>query len=240
MAKPYIRITLDGPRVEFDPNYPLPHQLPEGIKLASAPKYGICAGGREFGDEVYFDWEIVTEELSDEAYRALLKAGWVLGQGGKKRRRFHLDDPETLVMPQAGARPSLWPPAGFTLVQKSEKAHVDHVKMEGTDARWVFSISAGQYPVAPLLSSGEIWTQGWDIPTCYAIDANLQCWMDGGHGPHLRPVASSALLSEVENPEEVSRLRQILGMKPELPSWVKAAKAAGWTPPSGWDESRYE
>lgn len=95
-------------------------------------------------------------------------------------------------------------------------------------------------PAEPLKNHGESWSTGWDIPTLWAVDADNQCWANDAHGGDLTKVIPQKLLAEVENFSVRSDIRKILGMKPELPSWVRAAKQAGWTPPADWNEGEYE
>ena len=95
-------------------------------------------------------------------------------------------------------------------------------------------------PTLPLKNYGELWSTGWDIPTRWAVDAHLQCWMDDAHGHVLNKTMVSSLLAEAESERDKNNIRQIFNMKPMLPDWVRSARAAGWTPPSDWDESHYE
>jgi len=87
-------------------------------------------------------------------------------------------------------------------------------------------------PALPLLAVGEAWFVGWDIPTRWAIDANKQCWKDNAHGHPLQPCSEQELLGEYAD-DECGRntVRAYLGLSPEEPSWMRMARAAGWTPP---------
>lgn len=96
-------------------------------------------------------------------------------------------------------------------------------------------------PVMPILSRGELWHEGWDIPTRWAIDSKHQCWRDSAHGGELEKVDTQHFLSYVEKDERVTRqVREVLGLKPLLPSWMQSALHAGWTPPPDFDRSKYE
>ncbi len=95
-------------------------------------------------------------------------------------------------------------------------------------------------PTLPILDSGEVEHTGWDIPTRYAVDTGGGCWMDDAHGGCLCLVTTHELLSSVENEYDRDSIRRALGLKPELPGWIKMALAAGWTPPEGFDISEYE
>jgi len=102
-----------------------------------------------------------------------------------------------------------------------------------------FNIEDGA-PTLPLKDYGELWLIGWDIPTRWAIDANNQCWANDAHGGCLHKSEVFTLLADAESERDKNNIRRILGMKPMLPDWVRSARAAGWTPPSDWDESHYE
>lgn len=87
-------------------------------------------------------------------------------------------------------------------------------------------------PALPLLAVGEAWFVGWDIPTRWAIDANKQCWKDNAHGYPLQPCSEQELLAEYADDERGrNTVRAYLGLAPEEPSWMRMARAAGWTPP---------
>lgn len=93
----------------------------------------------------------------------------------------------------------------------------------------------------PLRAQGESWSVGWDIPTRWAIDGAGQCWLDDAHGGLLVPCEQAAFLRALsEDMPAVNAARAALGLKPQRPSWISAARNAGWTPPLDWDESAYE
>lgn len=113
----------------------------------------------------------------------------------------------------------------------------DHIKIDYNGRLYPFY----EEPVLPLKGCGQVWTVGWDIPTTWAIDAKNQCWMDDAHGSPMRQVEVRFLLGEAsDTPAVVAEIRRLLGRKPQKPSWIASARAAGWTPPSGWDESQYD
>jgi len=63
-------------------------------------------------------------------------------------------------------------------------------------------------PVLPFRLTGQLWHTGWDIPTCYAIDVDGDCWMDSAHGPSLRQVNVSYLISNAENIVDRNNIRK--------------------------------
>lgn len=95
-------------------------------------------------------------------------------------------------------------------------------------------------PALPLYLFGEASTLGWDIPNYWAIDADGECWLDAsGHGSGMRRVSLGRLLEQVAEDGTDENLREQLQLKPRMPEWVRAARAAGWTPPPTWDASAY-
>ena len=86
-------------------------------------------------------------------------------------------------------------------------------------------------PALPLKSYGKEWHTGWDIPTLWAIDSNNQPWFNDAHGGALNASSKEEMISLFENEHERNKVRILLGLEPEEPSWMKQAKAAGWTPP---------
>lgn len=102
-----------------------------------------------------------------------------------------------------------------------------------------FSTEEGLSPVLPMKGHGLAWHEGWDIPTRWAIDGSGRGWMDNAHGGSLSPVED--LLRHFGDDEATrQKIREILGRKPEMPSWMKAALNCGWTPPTDFDRSVYE
>lgn len=96
-------------------------------------------------------------------------------------------------------------------------------------------------PALPLRGHGEIWTVGWDIPTRWAVDALGRAWADNAHGGAMDSCTPDSLLSEArESPNSLVTLHKLLGRKPPLPEWARAALSAGWTPPKDFDRSEYE
>lgn len=86
-------------------------------------------------------------------------------------------------------------------------------------------------PKLPLRAHGEAWHTGWDIPTRWAIDASGTCWMDSAHGGAMSPVSKESLIGTFEDEHDRNNVRRHLGLAEEEPSWMRAARAAGWTPP---------
>lgn len=86
-------------------------------------------------------------------------------------------------------------------------------------------------PKLPLRAHGEAWHTGWDIPTHWAIDADGTCWMDNAHGGCMGVATQQEFLGNFENENERNSARSHLGLAEEEPSWMAAARAAGWTPP---------
>jgi len=95
-------------------------------------------------------------------------------------------------------------------------------------------------PEFPLLGVGNLDHVCWDISTMYAIDANKNCWMDNAHGHPMEIVSAGDLLAEAKDEHDRIEIREILGLKPEMPRWMKDALANKWTPPDGIDFSIYE
>lgn len=86
-------------------------------------------------------------------------------------------------------------------------------------------------PPARLIAKGEAWHVGWDIPTRWAIDEDLRCWADNGHGHPLFKRTTDEFLGLFEDEHERNRRRAELRLPPEEPSWMASARAAGWRPP---------
>lgn len=96
-------------------------------------------------------------------------------------------------------------------------------------------------PTEPLKACGKIWTMGWDIPTYWSVDGFNQCWASCGHGTVMSKTTPDILFNECkDSPHIEAQVRQALGRKPKYPTWIAEAKAAGWTPPADWDESKYD
>lgn len=95
----------------------------------------------------------------------------------------------------------------------------------------IFRADMGNFPKLPLRAYGEAWHTGWDIPTQWAIDANGTCWKDGAHGGAMHITTKEQLISEFESEQERNYVRKHMGLPEEEPSWMAAARAAGWTPP---------
>lgn len=100
----------------------------------------------------------------------------------------------------------------------------------GRDVEFEIGEPPDHVPALPLAAVGELWHRGWDIPTQWVIDAVGQCWKDGAHGGALYPVESGRLLDEAERQADRNYIRGLLGMQPEEPEWMAAARAAGWKP----------
>lgn len=89
-------------------------------------------------------------------------------------------------------------------------------------------------PAFPIKIYEQIWCVGWDIPTMFAIDANNICWMDDAHGGALAVVKPEVLFKEITDEERRNKLREILSLPKEEPSWANKARSLGWTPPKDW------
>lgn len=95
-------------------------------------------------------------------------------------------------------------------IQEIATQVTDTVKENTSKVR--FCIKDG-YPALPLIEQEEIWHEGWDIPTEYAIDGNKQCWMNNAHGGSLCKVAADHLVSSFEVPEMRLYIERLLGLK---------------------------
>lgn len=104
------------------------------------------------------------------------------------------------------------------------------ITLEGLE----FVIEDAYRPAAPLKHKGELWHEGWDIPTKFAVDADNECWMNNAHGHALCHVSAAILIGTAENEFTQNSIRRILGMELPMPEWARTAAAAGWTPPAGW------
>lgn len=98
-------------------------------------------------------------------------------------------------------------------------------------------------PALPFKMYGELYHQGWDIPTLWAIDANNQCWADNAHGTDLEKVTDNFLISSHESEHEdrmADEIRKALGLplpEPE-PTWEQLAKRNGWTAPENAERTK--
>ena len=95
----------------------------------------------------------------------------------------------------------------------------------------IFYLS-GEWPQLPFKAHGEAWHTGWDISTKWAIDAAGVCWKDGAHGGAMHITDVNGLLMEFNDECEHNQIRAHLGLPPLEPSWMAAARAAGWMPPA--------
>lgn len=93
----------------------------------------------------------------------------------------------------------------------------------------------------PLRAGGHALEFGWDIPAPWAVDARGACYLnDGGHGGALVKVEPDTLLRRLRDDPGELEAREALGRKPRKPDWISEARAHGWTPPPGWDETEFE
>lgn len=96
----------------------------------------------------------------------------------------------------------------------------------------------------PLRSEGKIYYLGWDIPAHWAIDADGKAYADfSAHGCCLSPIEVDRLISHLESNRceaDAVALRSMIGRRPVLPSWMKSALDAGWTPPDSFRREDYE
>lgn len=91
-------------------------------------------------------------------------------------------------------------------------------------------------------ANGLLWSQGWDIPTIWALDHGGQLWMNGGHGGALHPATRDAFYAECRSCDDegtLGRVRLLLGLKPIAPAWMRAARNQGWTPPVNFNADDY-
>lgn len=101
-------------------------------------------------------------------------------------------------------------------------------------------------PAWPLKASGEVWHQGWDIPSHWAVDAENVPWADYScHGSHLTKTDFDTLIKHLDAEdgkyEQTSnQIREYAGRKKVLPEWAKTALHFKWTPPEGFKREDYE
>ncbi len=236
MTRPYIKIELEGPKLFVDEDHPIPTPLPEALQslLQGKITYERCAGSLSFGDELFFAWNLKTQEKLDPK-GPLHKLGW--RQNPAWKIHWQLNDKFSLKIPRDDFRPLEWPPSHLEIMGRS--GHTDLVRIRGTEDLRLFHVTVDVFPTLPFKAKGDIWFEGWDIPDHYMVDAANLCWKGNGSGA-LLPCAIPKLLQTISHPQERNDLRKLLGMKEELPDWVRAARAAGWSPPPDWDESKYE
>ncbi len=96
----------------------------------------------------------------------------------------------------------------------------------------------------PIVLSGLINIRGWDIPMIWAVDSSKQCFLEeSAHGGYLLPCTEKKLISVLESQkyqDNADSIRVHFGMKLKMPSWAKAAKNHGWTPPASWNDNDYD
>lgn len=109
--------------------------------------------------------------------------------------------------------------------------HMQYSQLRG-DLLFYCKEDLSDAPVLPLKGSGEIWSTGWDISTKWAIDGAGRAWKDGAHGGAMSLCDMRELVAEEENEDSRNYLRRLGGLPEEEPSWMRTARAAGWTPPS--------
>jgi len=126
--------------------------------------------------------------------------------------------------PPGGLNPHYHYPDGVTPV-----AQLD-LGLDPTDSNYLFNLSE-IVPKLPLVVKGSEWIMGWDIPIRWAIDSSTQCWKDEAHGGALDPCSPKELVNIFTDEEYANKIRKVLGLKLEEPSWMALARQAGWTPP---------
>jgi len=97
-------------------------------------------------------------------------------------------------------------------------------------------------PVLPFKLTGQFWHTGWDIPTCYVIDANNECWMDNAHGPFLRKTTAEQLINNAEDIVDRSKIRKILSlplMETKTMNLIEALKKYGMIRRPDWISGVY-
>lgn len=115
-----------------------------------------------------------------------------------------------------------------------------HLNDDPSRGKFEFSTHDG-LPTLPMKGHGLAWHEGWDIPTRWAIDGADRCWMDNAHGHPLEPISVKDLLNYMADCEgQRQKIRAILQLKPEMPTWMRAALGAGWTPPTDFSRDNYE
>lgn len=114
------------------------------------------------------------------------------------------------------------------------------VNVDGVFYKFLFSTDG---PAVPLRHHGSYASRRSTYPTCWAIDAAGDIWLDSsGCGLGLVRTSAADILGnmEQEQPGSSYELRIKLGMKMPLAEWAKDALSAGWTPPAGFVRSDYE
>lgn len=134
-------------------------------------------------------------------------------------------------------------PEGFTPVfhYKNGRFPYQHDEFVLGEGRGALHFNWDHLPTLPLRVRGGLHTVGWDIPTRYCIGADGDCWIDDSHGGCLSRVDPNALVTEAQAVDEevAAYLRVMLDMKPVMPTWMKTALAAGWTPPADFNRGDY-
>lgn len=72
--------------------------------------------------------------------------------------------------------------------------------------------------------SGEIWHEGWDIPTRWSRDEAGQLYANDAHGGAGRPVELEQLLSRCDSPQQRQNIEAALGL-PLTPTPEQALRA---------------
>jgi hypothetical protein len=78
-------------------------------------------------------------------------------------------------------------------------------------------------PTLPLRAHGQIYHNGWDIPTRWAIDASGKCWKDNAHGHGLEPTLGRHLLGETSDSPH-SRQEIVRHIAPPVEEWCEVTK----------------
>jgi hypothetical protein len=65
-------------------------------------------------------------------------------------------------------------------------------------------------PHLPLRGSGEVWYQGWDIPTRWAVDAQGQGWANNGHGGDLYPCSVPEIIDLPDDDSAKAEIARLL------------------------------
>jgi len=97
------------------------------------------------------------------------------------------------------------------------------------------------FPPLPLRGGGGIFSGREDPTEWWAVDAEGSVWYatNGDEAKKLEDL-EGLLLALRDDYDDLCRLYTFLGRKPPLREWMKEALAEGWSPPEGFDRSRYE
>lgn len=84
-----------------------------------------------------------------------------------------------------------------------------HENGEEFESKFCFNTSQVT-PHLPLRGSGEVWHQGWDIPTRWAVDAQGQGWANDGHGGDLYPCSIPEIIDLPDDDSAKAEIARLL------------------------------